>query len=79
MEYYLRLISNLDENTMVNLAIPHIIALLGILTCGMMLYLALLVYRASPSDPKNRFLSLLLATEGIGAGVLYFFLSLIHI
>ena len=73
MEYYLRLISNLDENTMVNLAIPHIIALLGILTCGLMLYLALLVYRASPSDPKNRFLSLLLATEGIGAGVLYFF------
>ena len=73
LEYYLRLLRNLDTNTIVNLVIPHLIALMGFLTCGMMLYLAILIYRAAPKNPKNRFLSFLLAAEGIGAGALNFF------
>ena len=73
LDYYLRLLSNLDTNTMMNLAIPHLIAVVGFLTCGMMLYLAILIYRADPKNSKNRFLSFLLAAEGIGAGALKFF------
>ena len=73
LDYYLRLLSNLDTNTMMNLAIPHLIAVVGFLTCGMMLYLAILIYRADPKNSKNRFLSFLLAAEGIGAGALNFF------
>ena len=38
-----------------------------------MIYLAVLVYRASPENAKNRFLSFFLAFEGISAGALNFF------
>ena len=58
---------------MVNLAVPHLVAVLGFLTAGMMIYLAVLVYRASPNHAKNRFLSFFLAFEGISAGALNFF------
>ena len=73
MTYFERLLTNLNENTLVNLAIPHLIAILGFLTAGMMFYLAVLIYRANPKNAKNRFLSFLLAFEGIGAGALNFF------
>ena len=73
MTYFERLLTNLDENTMVNLAIPHLVAVLGFLTAGMMFYLAVLIYRANPGNAKNRFLSFLLAFEGISAGALNFF------
>ena len=73
MSYYLRLIENLNTNTMVTLAIPHIIALIGLFTCGLMLYLSILVFRANPTNSKNRFLSMFLAAEGIGSGLLYIF------
>lgn len=73
MNYFIRLLTNLNENTIVNLLVPHLLAVLGFLTCGMMLYLSVLVYRANPEDPKNRFLSFILAFEGIGAGALNFF------
>ena len=73
MNYYLRLLSNINENTLVNLVIPHTIAILGIFTCGLMLYLSVLVFRSNPLNSKNRFLSMFLIAEGIGAGALFFF------
>ena len=73
MSYFVRLFSNLNENTIVNFLIPHLIAVLGLLTAGMMLYLAVLIYRANPRNAKNRFLSFILAFEGVGAGALNFF------
>ena len=73
MTYFGRLLTNLDKNTIVNLAIPHLVAVLGFLTAGMMIYLAVLVYRANPGNAKNRFLSFFLAFEGISAGALNFF------
>ena len=73
MTYFERLLTNLNENTLVNLAIPHLIAILGFMTAGMMFYLAVLIYRANPKNAKNRFLSFLLAFEGISAGALNFF------
>ena len=73
MTYFGRLLTNLNENTMVNLAVPHLVAVLGFLTAGMMIYLAVLVYRASPDNAKNRFLSFFLAFEGFSAGALNFF------
>ena len=73
LDYYLRLLSNLNENTLVLLAVPHLLAVLGFLTCGMMLYLSVLVFRANPQNAKNRFLSFLLAFEGLGAAALNFF------
>ena len=73
MSYFVRLFSNLNENTIVNFLIPHLIAVLGLLTAGMMLYLSVLIYRANPRNAKNRFLSFILAFEGVGAGALNFF------
>ena len=73
MSYFIRLLANLNENTMVNLAAPHLLAFLGLLTCGMMMYLSILIFRADPTNPKNRFLSFILAFEGFGAGALNFF------
>lgn len=73
MSYFVRLLTNLNENTIVNFLIPHLLSVLGFLTAGMMMYLAVLIYRANPENAKNRFLSFLLAFEGIGAGALNFF------
>ena len=73
MSYFVRLFTNLNENTIVNFLIPHLISILGFLTAGMMFYLAVLIYRANPDNAKNRFLSFLLAFEGLGAGALNFF------
>ena len=53
MSYFIRLLANLNENTMVNLAFPHLLAFLGLLTCGMMMYLSVLIFRADPKNPKN--------------------------
>ena len=72
LSYFIRLLANLNENTMVNLAAPHLLAFLGLLTCGMMMYLSILIFRADPTNPKNRFLSFILAFEGFGAGALNF-------
>ena len=57
MSYFVRLFTNLNENTIVNFLIPHLISILGFLTAGMMFYLAVLIYRANPDNAKNRFLS----------------------
>ena len=53
MSYFIRLLANLNENTMVNLAFPHLLAFLGLLTFGMMMYLSVLIFRADPKNPKN--------------------------
>ena len=55
MSYFVRLFSNLNENTIVNFLIPHLIAVLGLLTAGM-IYLAVLIYRtANPEMQKTDF------------------------
>ena len=72
-EYYYRMISTIDLTTGSIFGLCHIVAFIGIATSVFLFVLSALVFRADPTDPKNRFMGMMLITEAITAGVLPFF------
>ena len=72
-EYYYRMISTIDLTTGSIFGLCHIVAIIGIATSIFLFVLSTLVLRADSSDPKNRFMGMMLISEAITAGVLAFF------
>ena len=72
-EYYYRMISTIDLTTGSIFGLCHIVAFIGLAVSIFLFVLSALVFRADPTDPKNRFMGMMLITEAITAGVLPFF------
>ena len=67
------MINTIDLTTGSIFGLCHIVAFIGIATSVFLFVLSALVFRADPTDPKNRFMGMMLITEAITAGVLPFF------
>ena len=64
-DYYWRLLTNIDMGNAQPFGFWTLISLFCILSGLALLYLTLLVYRANPSNGKNRFIALMLFAESI--------------
>ena len=63
LPYYLRSIRNIDFSSGNVLGVNYIHGLLSIITFIVLLFLALLIIRARPKSPENRFMFVLLLAE----------------
>ncbi|MEC7142768.1 MAG: hypothetical protein VXW30_04215, partial [Candidatus Thermoplasmatota archaeon] len=61
--YYLRQIRNIDFYGGNVLGVNYIYGFLSIITCIVLLFLAVLIIRARPNNPENRFMFVLLLAE----------------
>lgn len=64
LQYYWRAVSNADYTTSF-VGYWHILAVLSLVSSVFLIFLSVLVYRADPSNGKNRFIALMLITESL--------------
>ena len=64
LQYYWRTVSNADYSTSF-IGYWHVLAMLSLLSAMFLVFLSVLVYRADPSNGKNRFIGLMLITEAV--------------
>ena len=68
--YYIRVFANIDLGTGAIIGVFHLMSFVGVATMFFLLLLASLILRADSKSAKNRFMTLMLVTEGLSAGLL---------